>query len=425
MTGGFAFLMFPLLGVLIFAGIPIGFSLLATALTFGLIRFGDVAIVQVSASLDTLTTSYAVAAIPLFVFMGAIIESAGIAARLFDSIYVLTRRLPGGVAVGTIMLCTIFAAASGIAGATESIVGILAVPAMMKYGYDNRLIAGSICAGGSLGTIIPPSVLVIILAPVAHVQVGDLMAGIALPGLILSISYIVLIVLVVWYFPGLAPRDKDVIEVNYFSLYSQVFRSLVPPLLLIGTVLGSIMFGIATTTEAAAVGCLGAAILAFFNRRLSFRTIWESAKRSMTVSVTILTILFGGTVFAAIFVASGGMASAQSFLMELQVDKFWLLVLVLSMGFFLGMVLDQISIIFIIVPIAMPILRSVGVDPLFFSVLFMLVLQTSYLTPPLAPAIFLLSRNKSTRNKTYRYVSRCCAVHYNSVVCHRSGCVFP
>jgi len=384
----FAFLMFPVLAVFVFSGIPVAFSLLSTALVFGMFRFGDVAIVQVAASLERLTTSYAVAAIPLFVLMGAIIESSGIAARIFDNIYVLTRRLPGGVAVGAIILCTIFAAASGITGATESIVGILAVPAMMRYRYDNRLISGTICAGGSLGTIIPPSVLAIILAPVAGVQVGDLMAGIAVPGLILSVAYIVFIIVSVWLFPALAPRENGPRQAGLLKLLFQTTLSLLPPISLIVAVLGSIMFGIATTTEAAAVGCLGAVFLAATNRRLTLKMLWDSAGRAMIVSVAIVSILFGGMVFSAVFIASGGMSSAQTILLGFDVSPGWLLAIVLGLGFMLGMVLDQISIIFIVIPIATPILKMLGIDPLYFCVLFMLILQTSYLTPPLAPAIF-------------------------------------
>ncbi len=388
MTEILPFLMFPALGILIFCGIPVGLSLLAIGLVFGVFRFGGAAIVQISASLDSLTTSYAVAAVPLFVLMGAILERSGMAAQLFDSIYGWTRRLPGGVAIGAVIICTVFAAASGITGATETIVGILAVPAMKRYKYDHRLIAGSICAGGSLGTIIPPSVLAIILAPVAGVQVGDLMAGIAIPGLILSLSYIVMILGLCRFKPNFAPRDPDESPINYKALIISSIRSLLPPLVLISAVLGSIMFGIATTTEAAAVGCGGAAILAIINRQFNVQKLLDAGGRAMVVSVAILTILFGGMVFSAVFVASGGMMASQSFLRGLDIDLVWLMVIVLAMGFFLGMMLDQISIIFIIVPVAVPVLKALGADPLVFSVLFMLILQTSYLTPPMAPAVF-------------------------------------
>ena len=198
--------MFPALMVLIFIGIPVAYSLMAVALVFGYMRFGDAAVFQFVSKVQDVAGNYILAAVPLFIFMGAMLERAGIAERLFEAVHLWTRKLPGGLAVGTILMGVVFAAASGVVGATETVIGLLAIPIMMRYNYDKSLISGTICAGGSLGTVIPPSVLVIILAPVADVSVGDLFAGILFPGLIMAGLFVLYIIGRCIVNPEFAPR---------------------------------------------------------------------------------------------------------------------------------------------------------------------------------------------------------------------------
>ena len=194
MTLSIGLLMFPALMICIFIGFPVAFSLMGVAVFFGYYRFGDALVHQLVAKVDDVASYYVLAAVPLFIFMGTMLERAGIAEKLFEAIHLWTRRLPGGLAVGTVLLCVVFAAASGVVGATESVVGLLAIPVMLRYAYDKGLISGTICAGGSLGTIIPPSVVVVILGPVADVSVGDLFVGMLIPGLMLAGLYIVYII---------------------------------------------------------------------------------------------------------------------------------------------------------------------------------------------------------------------------------------
>ncbi|MEP0508870.1 MAG: TRAP transporter large permease subunit, partial [Aurantimonas coralicida] len=205
MMGDTVLLMFPALIVLIALGIPIAFSMMLVALGFGLVRFGDILILQIAQRVDEVATNYVLGAIPLFIFMGAILERAGIAERLFDAIYMWTRRLPGGLAIAALLMCTIFAAASGVVGATETLVGMLAIPGMLKRNYNHSLIAGTVCAGGSLGTVIPPSIPVIVLAPIAALPVGDLLAGILLPGLLMAAMFAIYIIGICIIKPSFAP----------------------------------------------------------------------------------------------------------------------------------------------------------------------------------------------------------------------------
>src|SRR3990170_4045137 len=206
MLGAAALLMFPALLFALFIGFPVAFSMIGVAFLFGYWAFGSSIIFQFIQKIDAMASNFVLAAVPLFIFMGAMLERSGIAERLFEAIHLWTRRLPGGLAVGTVLICVVFAAASGVIGATESVVGLLAIPVMLRYAYDKGLISGTICAGGSLGTIIPPSVVVVLLGPVANVSIGDLMFGLLLPGLLMAFLYIVYILVLCTIWPEKGPR---------------------------------------------------------------------------------------------------------------------------------------------------------------------------------------------------------------------------
>jgi tripartite ATP-independent transporter DctM subunit len=386
-----ALLMFPALLILLFVGIPVAYSLFAVSLVFGFLRFGDKAIFQLLSKVQDVAGNYILAAVPLFVFMGCMLERAGIAERLFDVFHIWTRRLPGGLAVGTILLGVVFAAASGVVGATETVIGLLAIPIMMKYGYDKSLISGTVCAGGSLGTVVPPSVLVIILAPIADVSVGDLFAGLLIPGLIMAGLFIVYIVARCMISPQLAPQTSETEDVPPMGeLLKLTFLVLVPPVFLIFTVLGSILSGLATPTEAAACGAFGAAFLSAVNGNMSLRLLNEASRQTLKVTVMILTILLAGNMFAGVFVASGGISDMRGLLDAAKLSDWNTLLLILLIAFVAGFALDLVSIILVLIPIAMPIIRMLGFDPIWFCILFLVTIQTSYLTPPMAPSIFYL-----------------------------------
>lgn len=331
------------------------------------------------------------AAVSLFIFMGAMFEQSGIAQRLFDAIHMWTRRIPGGLGIGTILMCVVFAATSGIIGATESIVGLLAIPAMMRYRYDKSLICNTICAGGSLGTIIPPSVPAIVIGPAANTSVGDILVGMIVPGLLLAASYVGYIFLRCLVRPADGPRlmpAQDQPRLAQKLLLT--VEVLVPPIIIIVAVLGSIMTGIATPTEAAAVGGLGTLLLTLAYHRLTAAVLWDSLLRTVRVSTMILTIIMAGSMFAAVFAITGGMAAIQSVLAAAEIGRYGALALVMLVAFLAGFMLDPLVVILIIVPIAAPIMKVMGTDLVWFSVIFLTVLQTAYLTPPMAPSIFYL-----------------------------------
>ena len=391
MTLGIGLMMFPALMVAIFMGFPVAWSLMGIAVIFGYYRFGDALVYQLVAKVDDVASYYVLAAVPLFVFMGVMLERSGIAERLFEAIHLWTRRLPGGLAVGTVLLCVVFAAASGVVGATESVVGLLAIPIMLRYAYDKGLISGTICAGGSLGTIIPPSVVVVILGPVADVSVGDLFVGMLFPGLLLALSYVIYILVRCMLKPGDGPRlppsddDPPMAQRIYITA-----TAMVPPLVLIFSVLGTIMLGWATPTEAAAMGAIGTVILTVVYGRFNVATLHAAFMKTLQVTAMILTILLGGTMFAGVFVALGGISAVEGLLAAADLSATATIFILLFIAFIAGFVLDLISIVLIIIPVAVAVLRKMGVDDVWFCIMFLIVIQTSYLTPPMAPAIFYL-----------------------------------
>ena len=386
-----ALAMFPAILLVLFAGFPVAFSLMGVALGFGLITFGTPVIFQFAEKVDAVASNFVLAAVPLFVFMGSMLERSGIAERLFEAVHIWTRRLPGGLAVGTIVMCVIFAASTGVIGATETVVGLLAIPIMMKYAYHKGLISGTICAGGSLGTIIPPSVVVVVLGPVADVSVGDLFVGMVFPGLLMASFYIVYIIVRCTLRPSdgarIPPSPDDPRLLEKLSITA---RALIPPLLLIFAVLGSIMFGWAAPTEAAGMGAFGSILLTIFYRRFSIAVLNEALIKSLKVTCMIMLILLGGSMFSGVFIASGGVFLVEELIRESNLPNWATLALFMAISFLAGFVLEWISILLIFIPVFIPVITHMGYDPVWFCVLFLIIIQTSYLTPPMAPAIFYL-----------------------------------
>ena len=386
-----ALTMFPALLLAIFLGFPVAFSMMGVALFFGLYTFGTPVIFQFVQKVDAVASNFVLAAVPLFIFMGAMMERSGIAERLFEAIHLWTRRLPGGLAVGTILMCVVFAASSGVIGATETVVGMLAIPVMLKYAYDKGLISGTICAGGSLGTIIPPSVVVVVLGPVADVSVGDLFVGMIFPGLIMSGLYIAYILIRCMmkpeFGPALPPSDDDP---SFWEKTKITVIALWPPVAMIIAVLGSIMFGLAAPTEAAAMGALGSILLAMMYRQFNLEVMNEAVLKTLRVTCMIFWIILGGNMFAGVFIASGGVTLTERLITEAQLGPWVTLGSFLLVCFIAGFFLDWISVLLIFIPVFIPIVKLMGFDPVWFCILFLIVVQTSYLTPPMAPAIFYL-----------------------------------
>lgn len=386
-----ALMMFPAILTVLFLGFPVALSLMGIALMFGLATFGPAVIFQFVEKIEDVSGNFVLAAVPLFVFMGSMLERSGIAERLFEAVHIWTKRLPGGLAIGTIVMCVIFAASTGVIGATETVVGLLAIPVMMKYAYNKGLISGTICAGGSLGTIIPPSVVVVVLGPVADVSVGDLFMGMVIPGMIMSTAYIVYILIRCTLRPEDGARiidDED--ELPLAEKLRVTFSALLPPVMLIFAVLGSIMMGLAAPTEAAGMGAFGAIILTLCYRTFKFSVLMEALTKTVKVTCMIMLILLAGNMFSGVFIASGGVALTNQLIESSELTRWGTLALFLGISFVAGFVLEWISILLIFIPVFIPIVTALGFDPVWFCILFLVVIQTSYLTPPMAPAIFYL-----------------------------------
>ena len=385
------FLMLPVAFTLMFLGFPVAFCMMVTAVLFGLGVFGDKVVYQFIEKIDDIASNFVLAAVPLFVFMGSMLERSGVASRLFEAIHIWTRRLPGGLALATVVMCILFAASSGVIGATESVVGLLTIPIMLRYAYDKGLISGVICAGGSLGTIIPPSVVAVVMGPLADVSVGDILYGMTFPGLVMGSLYLIYILVRCVIDPSFGPRIPPSDDDPSFGQKLWISaRNLIPPVILIFAVLGSILLGWASPTEAAAIGALASVGLTLLYRTFSLKSLFEAIIKTLKVTTMIMTVLLAGTLFTGVFIGAGGITTANRLIGEMQLTPWMLLSLLMTIIFIAGFFLDWISIVLIFVPIFTPLVKTAGFDPVWFCVLFLIMIQTSYLTPPMAPAIFYL-----------------------------------
>ena len=399
-----AALMIPALLVLVFLGFPVSLALIVVSFAFAVPVFQELAGLQLYNFIDQVASTYVLAAVPLFVFMGATLERSGIAERVFAAMRLWLEDLPGGLALATIAMSAVFAAGTGVVGAVEVMIGMMAIPAMKKAGYPNDLVAGTICAGGSLGTIIPPSVVVVIYASYANLSVGDLFAGILVPGLLMILFFMIYIAIGGW-------RHRDALHANRpgktplgVKLKVTVLAML-PAVLLIGTVLGSIFSGLAAVTEAAALGCVGALLLALVYGRLNLNLVLEALKATSGLTAMILFVVVGGTMFASVFIVHQGGVLVRDLIAATGLGEAGTIIVLLAIVFVLGAILDWVSVLTICLPIFIPILRETSIDPVWFAVLIIVVVQTSYLTPPMAPSIFYL-RAIAPKDMTFRQMYR-------------------
>ena len=383
--------MLALFVVFIMFGFPIAFTLMALGFGFGYFAMGDIVFSLVVQRAYSVMTNDTLIAIPLFVFMGYIIERANILDRLFNAIQIAVGGLPGSLAVATLLTCALFATATGIVGAVVTLMGLLAFPAMLRAGYDVRLSAGVVCAGGCLGILIPPSVMLILYGATAGVSVPKLYAGALFPGLMLAGLYMVYVIIRCTINPSLAPKLPPEQRVASFGkVLWALATSFFPLALLILSVLGAIFFGIATPTEAAAVGALGSLLLAGAYRSLSFAKLRESVILTARTSAMVCWLFVGSFIFSSIFAFLGGHQPIENFVTGLNLSPFWFLILTQVIIFVLGWPLEWTEIVVIFVPIFLPLLDNFGIDPIFFGVLIALNIQTSFLSPPVAMAPFYL-----------------------------------
>jgi tripartite ATP-independent transporter DctM subunit len=377
--------------VFIMFGFPIAFTLMALGFGFGYFAMGDIVFALVVQRAYSVMTNDTLVAIPLFVFMGYIIERANILDRLFYSIQIAVGGLPGSLAIATLLTCAMFATATGIVGAVVTLMGLLAFPAMLRAGYDIRLSAGVVCAGGCLGILIPPSVMLILYGATAGVSVPKLYAGALFPGLMLAGLYMAYVLIRCAINPSLAPKlPAEERRVPVAKIIWSLATSFFPLALLILSVLGAIFFGIATPTEAAAVGALGSLLLAAAYRSLSFGKLRESVILTARTSAMVCWLFVGSFIFSSIFAFLGGHQPIENFVTGLNLSPFWFLILTQVIIFVLGWPLEWTEIVVIFVPIFLPLLDNFGIDPIFFGILIALNIQTSFLSPPVAMAPFYL-----------------------------------
>ncbi len=392
-----AMLMLSLFLFLVLLGFPIAFTLIAMGVGFGYYAyfqadnlFNNQIFYLLNQNTYSVMENDVLVAIPLFLFMGYVVERANIVNRLFFSLQLATRHLPGSMAVAALATCAIFATASGIIGAVVTLMGLLAFPAMVKAGYHRGFASGVICAGGTLGILIPPSIMLIVYAAIAELSPLRLYAAAIFPGFLLAGFYMIYVVTRAYFNPSLAPKpiEEEVPATRVILL--QLLTSFVPLALLILTVLGSILLGLATPAEAAAIGAFGGLFLAFCYRALNWKTLKQSIFLTAKTTAMVCWLFVGSWTFASVFSYLGGHAIIEHWILAMNLEPWQFLVLVQLIIFLLGWPLEWTEILIIFVPIFLPMLDAFGVNPYFFAMLVALNLQTSFLTPPMAMAAYYL-----------------------------------
>jgi tripartite ATP-independent transporter DctM subunit len=400
------FMFFALIFVM-FIGYPVAFLLGATGVFFGLIGMyeGVFNLVQFANLLPRIygqaVQNQVLVAIPMFIFMGSMLEKSRVAEDLLHTLQVLLRKLPGGLAVSVAVLGTVMAATTGIVGASVIMLTLIALPTMLQRGYSKELAVGTIASAGTLGILIPPSIMLVIMGDLVSMSVGSLFMGALIPGLLMSGLYVVYIVTLATFRPKLAPSiGIDEGPANRLELLKMVMRSFLPPAFLIGLVLGSIFTGWATPTEASGVGALGAIILAIFNKQFSMKVLREVMHSSALTNAMVFFIIFGATMFSYVFRALGGDDVVVDILQALGLDTGWeVLVFVMSLVFVMGFFFDWIEICLIVIPIFGPIIgqldfgeavKGTQVILLWFSILLAVNMQSAFLTPPFGFALFYM-----------------------------------
>ena len=395
-------LMFGSLGLLLMLGVPMTFALGSLACIF-LFVFGTPQMLNMLPTrVFPFMTDYQLSAIPLFIFMAAILEKAGIIEELFDAVYKWLGGLKGGLASATVVVCTILAAMVGVVGATEVTMGMIALPAMLRRGYNAELACGALLAGGTLGILIPPSVMAIVYSVVAQQSLGELLAGAVLPGFLLSGLYIAYVTVRSYLNPALGPA-LPVEERVGFRQKLTLLRNTIAPIILILVALGVIFLGVATPVEAAGIGTFGALIVCAMHRRLTWTTIREASLATLKATAMVMWIFFGATLFVGFFILKGGQTYVANQILGTGLPPYGIMLLMMIILFILGMFIDWVGILLLTVPIFLPILKSLdfagfagfpGVAPadvpLWYGVIFMVNMQMAFLSPPFGYSLFYL-----------------------------------
>ena len=389
-VAGMVMLGLVVVGVLL--GYPLAFVIGGVTITMGTLLFGPkIASWILYSRAWEIVNNPTLLAVPGFVFMGLMLGHSGIAEKMFSALYVWLGGLRGGLAITTVVLGTILAATVGIIGASVSALAIIALPAMIKRGYDRALASGAVCAGGTLGILIPPSVMLVIYGPMALISVGKLFFAAFMPGFLLSSLYIGYIVVYSFMRPKMAPAvAPEERAVPLLKKTADLLLSMLPPAFLILAVLGSIFAGIATPTEAAGVGAVAATLLAVIYRHLNWKVLQDVVLQTLIVSAMVMAIGAMGFAFVGIFLRAGGGEAVTNVILSAPGGKWGIFAIVMFVVFLLGYFIDWLGILFIVIPIITPIGHELGFDPLWFAMMICVNLQTSFMTPPFAYAIFYL-----------------------------------
>jgi len=392
-----AIMMLSIFIFLVLLGFPIAFTLVAMGVGFGYYAYfqpdnliNNLIFYLLNQNTYSVMENDVLVAIPLFLFMGYVVERANIVSRLFFSLQLATRHLPGSMAVAALATCAIFATASGIIGAVVTLMGLLAFPAMVKANYHRGFASGVICAGGTLGILIPPSIMLIVYAAIAELSVLRLYAAAIIPGFLLAGFYMIYVVTRAYFNPSIAPKPLEEEVPPARVIFLQLLTSFVPLALLILSVLGSILLGLATPAEAAAIGAFGGLFLAFCYRALNWKTLKESIFLTAKTTAMVCWLFVGSWTFASVFSYLGGHTVVEHWILGMNLEPWQFLVMAQLIIFLLGWPLEWTEILIIFVPIFLPMLDLFGVNPYFFAMLVALNLQTSFLTPPMAMAAYYL-----------------------------------
>ncbi len=375
----------------IFVGFPISFTLIFLGFVFGYLGFGPLVFYLMTLQFSMVMTEQALSAVPLFVFMGIMMEQAGLMERLFSSVQLMLARVRGSLYYAVLFVSVIFAAATGIVGASVTILGIMAAKSMNKSGYDVRLAAGTITAGGTLGILIPPSIMLVVMGPIMEIPVTDLFAAAIIPGILLALLYAGYTTLRCWLNPSLGPvLPEEMRATSMKQVWIEFFLGLVPPAALVFAALGSILFGFATPTEAAGCGAMGAMLLALAYKKLTFNKLQESLVKTLEITALIMVLVAASNFFGSVFSRLGTPMVLTDFLLGLEINKYFILFIVMAMIFLLGWPLEWVPIVLIIIPIILPLIESLGFNLTWFAILVAVNLQTAWLSPPVALSAYFL-----------------------------------
>jgi len=377
--------------LLLLFGFPVAFTFGGVAVIFGVLSEGWDLFAFMPFRIYSIMQNTVLMAVPLFIFMGIVLQKTQLAEQLLESMGRLFGTMRGGLAVSTILVGTLLAASTGVVGASVVAMGVISLPVMLKHGYDRRLACGLICSAGTLGQIIPPSIILIILGDVLGLAVGELFQAAVIPGLVLVGLYVAFVLGLAQLRPASAPAVLlKATDRTSARQYLDALRAVLPPLLLIIVVLGSIFAGIATPTESSALGGMGAVLLALAYRKFSWRMIYDSALETVKVTAMVFAILLGATAFSMAFSYTGGDEVVEAFLLQLPGEKWGFLIFSMVIILLLGFFIDFVEISFIVVPILAPIAEALGISMLWFAILIAMNLQTSFLTPPFGFSLFYL-----------------------------------